>query len=515
MTFRRHVTAPFAALALVFGCSGGEPPKPAAAADSTYISEQVFTVGYGRIADAYLQPVDMRRLGVGGLKGLAAIDPAITVETTGKTVRVYVSDKLVTQYGTPPAHDAAAWAALTAHAVEKVRLHSAPLRTSTTDRVYQAVFDAVTADLDGYSRYAAPQRATTERAQREGYGGIGLSLESQAGRHTIRNVLARGPAERAGVRDGDLLIAIDGETTAAMTDTAVRDRLRGAAGSLVLLTVGRDGMPPRRLPIRRDRIVPNMVSHSFSDGIALFRLERFNATTAANLREAVLAVRRAPTPARGLVLDLRGNPGGLLDQAVAVADLFIRRGRIIATEGRHPDSRQRFDAATDDVADGLPVVVLIDGRTASSAEVVAAALQDSGRAVVVGTSSYGKGSVQTVTRLPNDAELFLTWSRIYTPAGYTLHKQGVHPTICTSVNAPDAVSVLAELRDGHLRPAPQIASWRAAAADNDAAVLRLRDTCPAREHEAGLDVQVAKQLLAEPSLYRQALAFASTAVAER
>lgn len=516
MTFRRHLTAPFAALALVFGCSGGEPPKPAVAADSTYISEQVFTVGYGRIADAYLQPVDMQRLGVSGLKGLTSIDPAISVEANGKTVRVYVSDKLVTQYGTPPAHDAAAWAALTAHAVEKVRLHSAPVRTGTTDRVYQAVFDAVTADLDGYSRYAAPQRATTERAQREGYGGIGLSLETQSGsRYVIRNVLERGPADRAGVRDGDQLVAIDGEAVSALTDTAVRDRLRGTAGSLVLLTVARDGMPSRRLPIRRDRIVPNMVSHSVSDGVAVIKLERFNATTAGNLRDAVLAARRAPNPVRGFVLDLRGNPGGLLDQAVAVADLFIRRGRIIATEGRHPDARQRFDAASDDVADGLPIVVLVDGRTASSAEVVAAALQDSGRAVVVGTSSYGKGSVQTVTRLPNDAELFLTWSRIYTPAGYTLHKQGVHPTICTSVNAPDAVTVLADLRAGHLRPAPQIASWRAAAADNDAAVLRLRDTCPAREHDAALDVQVAKQLLGEPSLYRQALAFASTAVAER
>ncbi|HEY0836469.1 MAG TPA: S41 family peptidase [Azospirillum sp.] len=515
MTFRRHLTAPFAALALVFGCSGGEPPKPAIAAGPTYISEQVFTVGYGRIADAYLQPVNMQQLGLSGLKGLATIDPAITVETAGKTVRVYVSDKLAAQYGTPPAGDAAAWAALTAHAVEKARLHSAPLRASTTDGVYQAVFDAVTADLDGYSRYAAPQRATTERAQREGYGGIGLSLETQSGRHIIRDVQARGPAERAGVRDGDLLVGIDGETTAAMTDIAVRDRLRGAAGSLVLLTVARDGTPPRRLPIRRDRIVPNMVSHSVSDGVGLLKLERFNASTATNLRDAVLAVRRSPAQVRGLVLDLRGNPGGLLDQAVAAADLFIRRGRIIATEGRHPDSRQRFDAATDDVADGMPLVVLVDGRTASSAEVVAAALQDSGRAVVVGTSSYGKGSVQTVTRLPNDAELFLTWSRIFTPAGYTLHKQGVHPTICTSVNAPNAAAVLAELRAGHLRPAPQIASWRAAAADSDAAVLRLRDTCPAVEHDAALDMQVAKLLLAEPTLYRQALAFASTAVAER
>ena len=272
------------------------------------------------------------------------------------------------------------------------------------------------------------------------------------------------------------------------------------------------------MPVRRERVIPNTVAMSIADDVGILKVDRFNAATATNLREAVQAVRRSVGRGlRGYVLDLRGNPGGLLDQAVAVADLFIARGKIITTEGRHPDSRQRFEASPDDIADGLPLVVLVDGRSASSAEVVAAALQDSGRAVVVGASSYGKGSVQTVTRLPNDGELFLTWSRIYTPAGYTLHRQGVQPTLCTSrPGQEDPAALLTDLRDGRVRPAAQFAGWRARAADDEEALNQLREACPWKEHEPELDLKVALRLLAEPALYQRASSLASTStVAER
>src|SRR3546814_20352184 len=150
-----------------------------------------------------------------------------------------------------------------------------------------------------------------------------------------------------------------------------------------------------------------------------------------------------------MILDLRGNPGGLLNQSVAVADMFISHGQIISTRGRHPDSFQYFDAESDDATGGLPLVVLVDGQSASGAEVVAAALQDSGRAVVVGASSYGKGSVQTVTRLPNAGELFLPWSRIYSPAGYTPPHQRVMPTLCTRTSpGGDAAQLRARFRPG-------------------------------------------------------------------
>ncbi|WP_247887225.1 S41 family peptidase [Azospirillum sp. SYSU D00513] len=489
-----------------------------ASADPAFVSEQVFAVGYGRIAEAYLQPVDLGRLGPDGLKGLASIDPTLRIERSDSLVRVQLSDAPAEEFAAPAPSDAAGWASLTARILDSVRSRSPLLSQAAPERIYQAVFDAVAADLDGYSRYTGTRRASTERAQREGYGGIGLALERKDGRTWVSDVLPRSPAERAGIRAGDTLLAIDGDMAASLTEDDMRDRLRGPTGTMVMITVRGSAGEPRRLPVRRERVVPNTVSTTIVERTGVLKVERFNASTAANLREAIQTAKGTiGASVRGFVLDLRGNPGGLLDQAVAVADLFMTRGRIITTEGRHPDSRQRFDASPDDVTNGLPLVVLVDGRSASAAEVVAAALQDSGRAVVVGASSYGKGSVQTVTRLPNDGELFLTWSRIYTPAGYTLHRQGVQPMVCTSRNGQDdPVALLSELRDGNGRSAAQFAGWRAKAADDEEALNHLRSACPWKEHAPELDLKVALRLVEEPALYQRAVALASThTVAER
>ena len=482
------------------------------------ISETILLFSYGKIAELYIQQVNFGQLTMDGLKGLTSIDPSIRSERNDESLRILYAGQTVAEFLPPGPRDYAGWAILLTRAIERARSKSALLAQANPERIYQLVLDGITSGMDGYSRYTSAQRATNERAQRDGYGGVGLSLDSANGRTTIREVLPRGPADRAGLKPGDQLLAIDGDLVVKLSDTDMRDRLRGTTGTLVNLTVARDGGQPRRIPIRRERVIPNTVSQQFSDGIGVLKIDRFNATTSGNVREAVTLLRNNAGPTlRGIILDLRGNPGGLLDQAVAVADLFIPAGPIISTDGRHPDSRQRFEAEADDIAYGTPMVVLVDGRSASSAEVVAAALQDSGRAVVVGASSYGKGSVQTVIRLPNDGELFLTWSRIYGPAGYTLHRQGVHPTVCTSRPGIDnPTSLLNELRTGRGRPASQIASWRARAGDDETALMRLRETCPWKEHEPELDLRVAQQLLTEPGLYQSAVTLAlASAVAER
>lgn len=510
------------ALALLLATPGLAPPAFAAGAreagtqtvatrDTGAINEQVFSVVYSRLVEAYLNPVDLTRLGPDGLRGLRTIDPAVAVDRVGSALRVYVSGALAAEYAVPPATDAAAWGALTGRAISAVRVRSAPLRAATAERIYQAVLDGVTADLDSFSRYTGVQRATRERAQRDGYGGIGLTLTRMGERYVVGDVLPRTPAFRAGIQPGDVLVAIDGAPAAPMDDTTLRDRLRGPSGSIVVLTVGKDGVLPRFLPLKRERMVPNTVALTVADGIAVLKVDRFNAATTANLRESLLLA-RGTAGLRGVILDLRGNPGGLLDQAVAVADLFMTHGRILTTEGRHPDSHQRFDATPEDVVEGLPLVVLVDGRSASSAEIVAAALQDSGRAVVVGASTYGKGSVQTVSRLPNDGELFLTWSRIVTPAGYTLHRQGVLPAICTSLDGKDPLD---ELNRNGTTIIAQNAALRTRAAEDEDTLSRLRAVCPWREHEAIQDVDAARRLLNLPDLYRRAVHTEGTTVAER
>lgn len=508
-------------LALIAGCAADHVPGTGASsgalsARERIMGEHLFSIGYSRIADYYLAPVDLRQLTLDGLKGLVARDPTISIDTVGGVLRLHVDGARVGEIALPDRNSPGPWAEVTSRAIERLRAHSAPIAAIGREETYQLVFESLVRDLDEYSRYTSAERATYERSQREGYGGIGIALQHEGGRHTITDVTPGSPAADAGVRKGELILAIDGDRTATLDADAVGTLLRGNAGSIVMLTVGTSLSESRRLPVRRDWIVPNTVQASRNGKTGVVRIERFNASTERNLRNALMEMAHhadgAPT---GYVLDLRGNPGGKLDQAIAVADLFMRTGRILDTRGRHPDSMQHFEAAPDDVIDGAPLIVLVDGRSASAAEIVAAALQDSGRAVIVGASSFGKGSVQTVTQLPNDGELFLTWSRFYAPSGYTLHRQGVQPTVCTSKDARSADDVLLAMVAGGMPPAAAMALWRTRAPEDADALARLRETCPWKEHAPELDLEVAQALLETPSLYRRAIGMTQTNIAER
>jgi carboxyl-terminal processing protease len=480
------------------------------------MTEQVFRVALTRIAEIYLEPVALEQLTRDGLKGLGRIDPQLSVEIEGGIARLRRGDALLLEIATPRDDAPARWASVITRLLERARGASAAIRAAEPEEINRALFEAMLADLDPYSRYSGGDKAVDERSQREGYGGVGMTLRSDGPQMLVADVLPHSPAGAAGIKAGDALLAIDGQPLGDLSADQVASRLKGPAGSTVDVTllIGgsmADGLS-RRLSLRRDRVVPNTVSAHIDGTVGVLKVDRFNAATALNLREAIQKLRgELKWRASGFVLDLRGNPGGLLDQAVAVADEFMTSGRIVSTVGRHPDSVQRFDATPDDQLDGLPLVVLVDARTASSAEIVAAALEDSGRAVLVGSSSFGKGSVQTVTRLPNDGELFLTWSRIHAPSGYTLHGQGVRPTVCLGAHPGDVRHIL---NGGKGPDRATIALWRAKAPDDAVALNQIRDSCPWVDHPAELDVEVAKAILNDGHLYRQGLQSAETTVAE-
>jgi carboxyl-terminal processing protease len=241
------------------------------------------------------------------------------------------------------------------------------------------------------------------------------------------------------------------------------------------------------------------------DGIAVMAISSFNSATSFSAYNAVKRAKAMPG-FRGMILDLRGNPGGLLDQGVAVADLFIAHGRIVSARGRHPASVQTYDAKPGDPGEDVPLVALIDGGTASAAEIVAGALQDSGRAVVVGTNSFGKGTVQTVVRMPNKGEMTLTWSRFHSPSGYALHGLGVLPTICTADDHAQAASLMTLLREGHPAVAANMALWRSTGLDDQQQRKQLRSVCPAAKHtDVALDLEVGRELLADRTLYARAI----------
>lgn len=448
---------------------------------ATRLDARVLTIAFERVADTYLTVVDPSRVALDAVNGLSSIDPAIKATSGDGVIRVFVGERSAGEFVCPPFSSPDLWAAVTMRVIEATRRVSRPIATASPDRIYRAALDSVTRDLDEFSRYSDPKRAADERAERDGDGEIGVTVGATRGGVVIRAVRRGSSAARVGLRRGDRLLAVDGVSTLKMKAERVDSLLRGTVGVDAKLKIRR-GKIALEVAATREWTAPETVSAVISGDTAVLSVDRFSVGTAARLRDAVVSARRS-RPIKGLVLDLRDNPGGLLDQAVAAADLFMPSGRIVSTEGRHLDSRQVWDAKPDDVTGGLPMVVLIDGRSASSAEVVAAALGETGRAAIVGSTSFGKGSVQTVTRLPNDGELFLTWSRYYTPLGHSLHGRGILPTVCTA----NATSVDQAIGAARTAPPP-------------GASVEPTSVCPRREDASDLDLPTAKRLLADRSL---------------
>ncbi len=249
------------------------------------------------------------------------------------------------------------------------------------------------------------------------------------------------PAFRAGLQSGDLVTHLDGEQVMGLTLSEAVDRMRGPVGADIVLTIRRESEPePFDVTITRDIIRIQSVRWRIEDDAAYIRITSFNEQTESGVKKAFKMIReeRGET-ITGVVLDLRNNPGGLLDQAVAVSDLFLDKGEIVSTRGRRADSIQRFNSVPGDLADGLPVIVLINGGSASASEIVAGALQDHYRAVVLGTQSFGKGSVQTIIPLSGHGAIRLTTARYYTPSGRSIQAKGIVPDIVVEVARIEAI----------------------------------------------------------------------------
>ncbi len=268
------------------------------------------------------------------------------------------------------------------------------------------------------------------------------------------------PASKAGILANDIITHIDNEPIQGLTLQQAVEKMRGPVGSKITIRVTRQGASPRDIDITRDRIVIRAVRHSvMGDDIGYVRVTQFNEQTTDNLRKAIEDI-RAKVPAdklRGYVIDLRNNPGGLLDQSVSVSDAFLERGEIVSTRGRNAEETQRWNARAGDLTGGKPVIVLINGGSASASEIVAGALQDHKRATVLGTRSFGKGSVQTIIPLGNQGALRLTTARYYTPSGRSIQARGIDPDIVLEQPVPEAIRArLQENRGeaglrGHLR----------------------------------------------------------------
>jgi carboxyl-terminal processing protease len=320
------------------------------------------------------------------------------------------------------------------------------------------------------------------------------------------------PAARAGLQAEDRILSIEGEITKGMTPRDVIRRLRGPVGETVRVDVRRASeAQPLQVAVVRAYIIPQTVSYKRSGDVAHIRLSGFNPKTTEALVEAVRRAEREIGPRfAGIVLDLRNNFGGYLDQSIYVADLFLAEGSIVSTRGRHRTVTQESWARRGDIGEKIPLAVLINGNSASASEIVAAALQDHNRAVVIGTTSFGKGSVQSILTLPNEGEIVLTSARFHAPSGYALADLGVLPHLCTGSNHETPSVIVDQLRNGRLADRGAAGRWRAVGADDIEARKKLRaGNCPSDSVDRDGDLELAKSILSDRGLY--AMAIASTA----
>jgi carboxyl-terminal processing protease len=495
-------------------------PTPNLGLDARELAEarRVYATAFTTIAERALDPVTVRAVAVEGLRGLSAIDPAVSVVDDRGALTLALWDRDIATYDLPADTDTESWAALTAEAVARVRNESHSLRRASSERVFESVFDGALASLDAYSRYSPPEEARHNRAQRNGFGGIGILFETDGDAVIVTAVDRNGPADKAGLRIGDRITQIEDIAVRTIPAGQITDRMQGLVHSRSHLVVVRKGEAgPLDFWVTREHVVPETVHVRYEPGLAIFRVSGFNQRTAARLAEEIeLASAQRGDDFRGIVLDLRGNPGGLLQQSVRAAELFLNSGDVIETRGRHPDSNHRYSATGHDMAAGRPIVVLVDGQSASAAEILAAALQDQHRAVVVGTVTYGKGSVQTVVALPNGAELSLTWSRLVTPGGYVLQGLGVNPLVCTSGTSDDGQALAQALDPGAVRQTLARAQWVAAHPRKPDEAEALRAICPPERRRSGTEMNVARALLQAPDRYASTLGLlANTATASR
>jgi carboxyl-terminal processing protease len=307
--------------------------------------------------------------------------------------------------------------------------------------VYGAV-EGVMARLDPHSTFMRPDVYRQMRDDTAGeFDGLGLEVTTEGGELTVIAPVAESPGERAGIRPGDRILAIDGATTKELTLPEAIRRMKGPAGTKAVLEIMREGFAaPQKLTLVRDRIRTQSVDMRVLDAdrrYAYVRVRAFQERTDRNLRKALDEARAAAGgQLRGLVLDLRNNPGGLLDQAVRVADVFLSSGTIVTTAGRARRNVEVERAREKDTEPPYPLIVLVNKGTASASEIVAGALQDHGRAVIMGTPTFGKGSVQTIIELEDGSGLKLTVARYYTPKDRSIQELGIAPDVVVADAAP-------------------------------------------------------------------------------
>lgn len=504
-------------LAILVACAvGPEPParfsrlKPFAPTDHDAVSA-VLRTGFSEISEKAVIEPRLDELFLAGYRDFWHFDPALGFGADDSRLTLVGADgKIIANLDRPDQQNLKGWIDVTIQLFESARWSSPVARYADAESLYSVMFDAALARVDKYSRYAGRSSARGNRESRNGFVGLGFTFDIGSDGIIVRSLTDSGPMANAGVQVGDTILAVDGQATAGLTRNAVQKLMSGPPQTSVRLSLRRAGESEvASADARRGLIIPKTVKAELSNGVGRIEITGFNLRTASDVGNAVIELKKEG--ARGFILDVRGDPGGLLDQCVEIADMFLDSGTIATLSGRHPGAKQFYEAKRGDIAEGLPIIVLIDGKSASAAEIVAAALTDHGRAVAVGTNTLGKGSVQTLIRLPNDGELALTWSQTWAPDGYRIHELGLLPSLCTSgVDDPMDDVIASSLKDRTMAVSSRDA-WRRSPM-SAAERAELRALCPAEARpDRKVDFAIAERLLSDLTFYASAVATSQAA----
>jgi carboxyl-terminal processing protease len=326
----------------------------------------------------------------------------------------------------------------------------------TDEQLIEAAINGMLSSLDPHSSYMNPKNFRDMQVQVRGeFGGLGIEVTMESGLIKVVSPIDDTPAAKAGLKPGDFITHLDGEPVLGLSLNEAVERMRGPVASDIKLTIRREGRDAFDVTLTSAVVkIQSVKYHLEGSDIGYVRITSFNEQADSGLQAAMKALKnQAGDRLGGIVLDLRNNPGGLLDQAIAVSDDFLDKGEIVSTRGRHSEDAARYNAKPGDLTGGLPVVVLINGGSASASEIVAGALQDHHRAVLLGTRSFGKGSVQTIIQLPAHGAMRLTTARYYTPSGRSIQAKGIEPDITVEPAKIEKIAVAEGRHEADLRGA--------------------------------------------------------------
>ncbi|MSO77199.1 MAG: S41 family peptidase [Alphaproteobacteria bacterium] len=333
------------------------------------------------------------------------------------------------------------------------RVRSEYVEEVTDEKLIENAINGMLSSLDPHSSYMNQKSFQDMQVQTRGeFGGLGIEVTMEGGFVKVVSPIDETPAARAGLQPGDLITHLDGQPVQGLTLAEAVEKMRGPPKSVLKLTLRRGQQAPFDVSVVRDVIRVQSVRSRREKDIGYVRITSFSEQTQSGLERAVKRLREEiGADMRGIVLDMRNNPGGLLDQAVSVSDAFLDQGEIVSTRGRRKRDAQRFNATPGDITNGLPMVVLINAGSASASEIVAGALQDHRRAVVLGTKSFGKGSVQTIVPIPGHGAIRLTTARYYTPSGRSIQGTGIEPDIAVEPARIEPLTQASRTRERDLR----------------------------------------------------------------